>query len=657
MKVSVVIPVYNVEKYVEECLRSVMNQTLKDIEIICIEDAGSDSSKDIIKRLMGEDSRISLFVNKENMGLASVRNLGMEKAKGEYIYFLDSDDMIKKEALYELYNKAESETLDACIFAADFIYENKELEKKFSSNPAVYKGIYPEVMNGKELYIKWMDVWDWMPSQPRYFYRREFLEKNHIRFVDGQLHEDESFAFDVLMNAERVRIIENAYFIRRFRAASIMSSCPTMKNVESVIEILQHVDEYSDNYAVSDNKSIGITEEELKRAIAFYYSKLFKDVTRKLRAVKASGQEIIPSEGFTHSKRKMDLLEQVKKKSYIELFACSSYYQVMISLAKALADEIEIDIVLEEHGIETADELAKRISTVMKEYVNHVYVCSTSSEVDPYEQKETSGDAVLSERLSHHVDEMFDGLDVKAFYDQINIFWDLGYVGTYLNIRNINYTLHEDSLNSYKFIKKNRPNYSYIFDNELRDKHVGVIPFGYSECCSIVEVNDIEGIEIPHDIVRECNRECVLSSLDDEAKKLIFKAFVSEDFNLGNIDSSATLLLTEPFAITGRLPDEESQIRLYRELIEKYGDDGYVVIKAHPRDTLDYKKYFPKAVIIEKNMPMEVLNFDKRVHFENAVTVCSSVINGLENVDRKVYLGAEYLREYKKTSAANAADV
>lgn len=643
MKVSVIIPVYNVEKYVEECLRSVMNQTLKDIEIICIEDAGADSSKDIIKRLMGEDSRISLFVNEENMGLASVRNLGMEKAKGEYIYFLDSDDMIKKEALYELYTKAESETLDACIFAADFIYENEELEKKFSSNPAVYKGSYPSVMNGKELYIKWMKVWDWMPSQPRYFYRRDFLEKNNIRFVEGQLHEDESFAFDVLMNAERVRIIKNAYFIRRFRAASIMSSCPTMKNVESVIEILQHVEDYANNYVVSDNKSFRVTEEELKQAISFYYSKLFKDVTRKLRAVKASGQEIIPSEKFIHSKSKMDLLEQVKKKSNIELFACSSYYQVMIALAKALAEGIEIDIVLEEHGIETANELAKRISMVMKEHVNHVYVCSTSSQVDPYEQKETSGNAVLSERLIHHVEDMFNGIDVRAFYDKINVFWDLGYVGTYLNIRKIKYILHEDSLNSYMFIKKNRPNYSYIFDDKLREKHVGVVPFGYSDYCSEVEVNDMEGIEIPHDKVKECSREKLINSLDDESKKLIFKSFVSEDFSLENIDSSATLLLTEPFALTGRLPDEESQIRLYRELIEKYGKDGYVVIKAHPRDTLDYKRYFPKAVIIEKNMPMEVLNFDKRVHFERAVTVSSSVINGLENVGKKVLLGADYL--------------
>ena len=244
MKVSVVIPVYNVEPYLEDCLRSVMGQTLRDIEIICVEDAGQDNSKDIIRRLMEEDSRISLFVNERNVGLAATRNRGLSHATGKYVYFLDSDDMIRPETLLELYERAEEEALDACIFSADFIFEDEALRDKFGSNPAKYKGEYPEVMKGKDLYKAWMKVWDWMPSQPRYFYRRDFLVQNNIRYIDGMLHEDETFAFDVLMNAERVRVIDTAYFIRRFRAASIMSSGPTIRNVISCIEILKHVTDY-----------------------------------------------------------------------------------------------------------------------------------------------------------------------------------------------------------------------------------------------------------------------------------------------------------------------------------------------------------------------------------------------------------------------------
>ena len=107
------------------------------------------------------------------------------------------------------------------------------------------------------------------------------------------------------------------------------------------------------------------------------------------------------------------------------------------------------------------------------------------------------------------------------------------------------------------------------------------------------------------------------------------------------------LLLTEPFAVTGRLPDEESQIKLYRELIEKYGSDRTVMVKSHPRDNVDYKKYFPNITVIEKNMPMEVMNFDDRVHFDTALTVTSSAINGLKNVDEKIYLGVDFLTSWK----------
>ena len=610
MKVSVVIPVYNVEPYLEDCLRSVMGQTLRDIEIICVEDAGQDNSKDIIRRLMEEDSRISLFVNERNVGLAATRNRGLSHATGKYVYFLDSDDMIRPETLLELYERAEEEALDACIFSADFIFEDEALREKFGSNPAKYKGEYPEVLKGKALYKAWMKVWDWMPSQPRYFYRRDFLVQNNIRYIDGMLHEDETFAFDVLMNAERVRVIDTAYFIRRFRAASIMSSGPTIKNVISCIEILKHVTDYE----VTDMTG-GDGDPELKTAIEFYKGKITADVARKYSNAGKNGNGRV-------------------------LFACSSYYQVLIALVIAITEKLNLDLVLEEHGIETAEELAERLKSV----AGKVFICKTSPEVDPYEAKETAADARLSELLVKHVEDMLEGTDLRD-YSEIDLFWDLGYIGTYLNIRNIGYILHEDSLDSYKKIRANRPNYTYIFDEASRLTHKGVVPFGYSPCCMTVEVNDAEGIEIPETKVRARSRAEMMNSLSAEDKKRIMKIFCSEDTV---IESGGTLLLTEPFTVTGRLPDAESQERLYRELIEKYGSNGRIMIKAHPRDDMDYGCLFPKATVIEKNMPMEVMNFDETICFEKAITVTSSDVNGLKYAKEKIYLGAEYLQSFKE---------
>ena len=206
MKVSVVIPVYQVEAYIEECLDSVRNQTLKDLEILCVDDCGTDGSWDKVRRAAGKDDRIRLLRNERNKGLAASRNRGLDQARGEYVYFLDSDDRITPDALSELVTRADRDHLDVIAFCASFIYENEGLREKFCRNPAVFKGEYPEVMSGKELYVRWMDRWDWMPSQPRYFYRRAFLQENNIRFPEGMLHEDEMYIRNIsFLVAQRLK--------------------------------------------------------------------------------------------------------------------------------------------------------------------------------------------------------------------------------------------------------------------------------------------------------------------------------------------------------------------------------------------------------------------------------------------------------------------
>ena len=284
MKVSVIIPVYNVESYVEECIRSVQEQTLSDIEIICIDDRGSDNSIQIIEKLAGKDKRISIFSNDRNEGLAKSRNEGLSKARGEYIYFLDSDDMIEPDTLEKLYLISKEDELDAVVFGARFIYETKELEERFSTNPSEFKGDYPEVLDGKKLFVQWMEIWDWMPSQPRYFYNRSFLETNGLIFIDGMLHEDETFAFDVLMNAKRMRVINNPYFIRRFRNNSIMTGEMTWKSIEGCLRILQHTTETSLQFK---------QQKDLIEAINFYKKKIAANLKNKIRMLAVSKSPMI----------------------------------------------------------------------------------------------------------------------------------------------------------------------------------------------------------------------------------------------------------------------------------------------------------------------------------------------------------------------------
>lgn len=279
MKVSVVIPVYNVEAYVESALRSVLKQTLQDFEIICVNDASTDNSWNVVRGIAQSDPRIRLYENAVNGGAAATRNTGMTKARGEYLYFLDADDMIVPDALEKLYKKAHESALDVLAFCSSFIYEKRQFEEAFSANPSVFKGTYPDVLSGKELYVLWMKYWDWMPLQQRLFYKRQFLMDHSLRFPPGLLHEDEIFTFDVLMCANRVHVSDEILFLRRFRAGSLMTGAVTARNVEACLKILQHT------AASADVRS----DPELSKAAAVYRKKLTQETWRKYAAAGFQG--------------------------------------------------------------------------------------------------------------------------------------------------------------------------------------------------------------------------------------------------------------------------------------------------------------------------------------------------------------------------------
>ena len=282
MKVSVVIPVYNVGGYIEDAIKSVLAQTYKDIEILVIDDRGTDDSIEKVRSLMADNPNIRVITNPSNLGLAASRNEGLKEAAGDYIYFLDGDDMIVPDALERLLSIAEKDDTDAIVFEADFIYENEELKEKFQSNPSKFKKNYEGIYEGHDLFAEWMDLWDWMPSQPRYFYKRSFLIENDIRYIDGMLHEDEIFTFDALMNAKRIRVINEPLFIRRFRADSIMTGSVSKRNVDGCLRILERVRNEKDN----------TSDKRLRDAYDFYSGKIAANARGKIKAVEDYTPEV-----------------------------------------------------------------------------------------------------------------------------------------------------------------------------------------------------------------------------------------------------------------------------------------------------------------------------------------------------------------------------
>ncbi len=231
-KVSVIVPIYNVELYLEECLDSLINQTLKDIEIVCVNDASTDSSYEIAKRYAKADKRIKLINHLTNGGLSIARNSGLKESKGEYIYFLDSDDYIDLEALEKCYDLAKKNNLDCVYFNPNLLIDG-DVEKSIVDMHRKYyekKHQYPKISKGIDLFV---DCWkhsEYSVSACMQITKREFLFENDLFFLEGIVHEDEPFYLMALVLAEKVGYINKAYYQRRLRPCSIMTVKKQFKN-------------------------------------------------------------------------------------------------------------------------------------------------------------------------------------------------------------------------------------------------------------------------------------------------------------------------------------------------------------------------------------------------------------------------------------------
>ena len=139
--VSIIIPIYNVEKYLQECIESVLQQSLQDIEIICVNDGSTDNSGVILEKFAETDKRI-LVINQENKGVSAARNTGLRCAKGKYIYFLDSDDYLAPDALELLSSDMDARNLDLLLFNAKVFGEKGVEEKRVQGDISYFKRMH-----------------------------------------------------------------------------------------------------------------------------------------------------------------------------------------------------------------------------------------------------------------------------------------------------------------------------------------------------------------------------------------------------------------------------------------------------------------------------------------------------------------------------------
>lgn len=268
--VSVIIPVYNTEAYIAECLKSVCNQTLKNIEIIIVNDGTPDNSIKKVNEIIKKDSRIKVL-NKENGGLSSARNAGMKIAAGEYILFLDSDDMLFESALELLYFCAKKENLDDLFFSALSFWDADCDGACYEKYRNYYKrnGNYSGIRKGTDLFASFVNNGDFKPSACLQLLKKSFLDESNITFREGIIHEDNLFTMECLLKAGKTDFLDLELYFRRIHDNSIMTQQKGMKNIYGyyicIIEILKMVDQYSDTL---NDTYIAALEKQLKIIIS-----------------------------------------------------------------------------------------------------------------------------------------------------------------------------------------------------------------------------------------------------------------------------------------------------------------------------------------------------------------------------------------------------
>lgn len=255
---SIIVPIYNVEKYIEQCLVSILEQSYKNLEIILVNDGTKDNSMKVIEKYLS-DSRIKV-INKENGGLSSARNTGLEVANGDYIAFVDSDDWVDIDNLIKLYEIARANDLDLIMGNV----------REYPSNKVLQLEKYSGIKSGIELFEEMLRKKEYLETVWKCIYKKEFLQKNNLKFIQGLLHEDTPFMFECLVKAKRVKNENNIFYFYRKREGSITIT----KTVKNLYHILYGIRRILEVYKEVPVKS---------KVINNYIINLYFSITRELK--------------------------------------------------------------------------------------------------------------------------------------------------------------------------------------------------------------------------------------------------------------------------------------------------------------------------------------------------------------------------------------
>lgn len=222
VKVSVVMPVYNASRFLNDSVESILNQTLDDLELICVDDGSTDDSLKILNEYAQNDQRVKVY-SLPHQGGGNARNYGLAKITGEYLFCMDADDTLELNAFEDFYKIAEENNLDFLVFKAINYGVEKDhfFETEYQNMPTIHKKVQDTVFNYKDLGDL---LFDFNVSPWCKFYNSEFIKNTKARFRENSKFHDNQFFWDIIFQAERIKFIDKFYYTRKRYDDSLTAS-------------------------------------------------------------------------------------------------------------------------------------------------------------------------------------------------------------------------------------------------------------------------------------------------------------------------------------------------------------------------------------------------------------------------------------------------
>lgn len=414
-ELSIIIPIYNDYENISKCLSNILKNLLKiDYEIICVDDGSTDSSYQTVMEFANKHKRVRAF-SQNHRGLSAARNYGLTKATGEYIYFIDSDDLIVCELIDNALSICKDYSLEVLFFSFENFVSDKNMYEKYQEKLQSVKRQHPynkNVVTGKELHKTFWKYKEYFPMVWLQFVRRDWLLATGITFKEGLIYEDNLYTFRILLNAQRTMCINDIIYKKQIRQNSITTRSETIESVYSFlftyIEMINQLKNKNDLFEyIGAEEKIG----KFQKSYELMLNDIKSTFIRRYNRLNHSQKNELKTQCNSVENEVIDILIP-KVSIIIPMYNSSEFITECIKSVQGLSIK-NIEIIVVDDG--STDNSAEIVKSLMK----------TDRRINYYYQENQGSGPARNFGISKSTGEYIAFLDADDFYYNSNALEDM----------------------------------------------------------------------------------------------------------------------------------------------------------------------------------------------------------------------------------------